>query len=237
MTIKTNLPAIMISALLAGACGQPVSNEPLANQASSPPVHSDRRPLPGEFFNKPLGQQGIRVQTAEEAEKHLPFNLNWPDDLPTPEVIQTTDPSRFSRFGAVVSWVFRSQELGHFVLQQSVTIGGKAAQDNLEEDATESPGCETRSFTAEEQVELGPAPGGEVTTCRTGGGRVVSIRDGERAILSDGPFETNLIWLVPLQPQGNAFSDVEDELALEIRLVGPIDQFSTEQALAAAERV
>lgn len=218
-------------------CGEPTAKTSSGPEGAQAEIYTSRKPLSDLFFKDPMGESGLSAESASTAEERLPFYLNTPDSLPDPEKIVSTDPRSVSAIDAAAAWVFDSHEFGGFVLTERISVGGDAAWGRLVDDATEAPGCETRDFTTEEQLELGPAPGGQVTTCKTEGADRVSIRGGEEALLADGPFETNLIWHEPLRAKGRAFSNFDHELALEIRLVGPTDRFSPQQALKVAERI
>jgi hypothetical protein len=223
--------------LLGAGCGPAVQAS--LNQAAVPDSSDrfSRNPLPESFFEDPLANAGVPAATPSAVEEQLPFQPNLPAQaLGEPLSVAVTPDSGTSDLASNAGWVYNSAQYGRFVVLERVTTGGHAGRDLLFEFANAEGGCTTRSFTAEEQVRLGPTLDGEHTTCVTDNSSVVKIRGGIEALLVQGPYETNLIWHQPLgDTDTGAFQGVEYELVREIRLVGPVDQFSSGQALEVAD--
>lgn len=239
--LSLRVVVVVTAAVLSAACGVPVDPQQ-ENQPGQGGTFGDdrflRRPINPEYFENPLARNGVVVSASDDTVSRLPFSPLIPtDDIGEPRRIEVTLPGT-SPTDANVAWVYESSEFGRFVLHERVTVGGEAGQDLLEEPSTHTPGCTTRPLTEEEQAELGPSVEGERTTCHSGNSEVVVIRDGVRAVLVDGPFETNFMWHQPLKERvKGAYDHVDHPLALEIRLVGPIEDFSSQQALKVAEEL
>jgi len=220
------------------ACGPEISN-PTKSQSTSSPSADDviaEGPLPRDFLVHPLGEGAIPASSLADAQDQIPFIARDVSHL-GPVAIETTDPDKTIPRDGMIAWVFDRDDVGRFVLVESVTIGGLAGQQYLEEPTKHAEGCTTRPFTPEEQLELGPAPGGEVTTCHSGDAEIAEIRNGTRAVLISGENATTLTWLEPLEPHGQELEGSPYDLAVSIQLIGPPDTFTPDEALRIAEKI
>lgn len=221
----------------AAACGSPPDDvSPAAAEAFSEEEAAMLKgtgiQMPDTYYESPLGPIGETVSSSEEVSQRLPFSADLPDSLQGARLIQVTrdgiDPME-----AAATWAFDSEDQGKFVLWERVTVGGEAGQALIEQGVGQKEGCTTRPFTDEEQTELGPVEGGEVTECHVGESQLIDV-NGHRAVLTRGPDSTEVIWLEALESDSPAYDTVKYPLALEVRIVGPTNRFTTDQAIAAA---
>jgi hypothetical protein len=226
-------PAVMVLLFL-GGCGNPLTERSPSTEGGSGPNSESNVSVPAMdpvFLVDPLGENGRSVSGAADAD--LPFVAEVPNGLEEAQQVEATAKD-VSPLEAQIAWVFDTKDLGHFVIFERVTV--PAEQEMLEEMARAEPGCTTEKATEEQQAAFGE--GAEVTHCSSGNGSVKTIRQETDAVLVDGPHETSVIWQQPLKvAEEGAYDDVKYPLMLEIRVVGPMAEFSTEQALDVANRI
>lgn len=104
----------------------------------------------------------------------------------------------------------------------------------------EKPGCVTIPPDEETESDYGEGAGPR-TECNIGQRSFVTIGNGLRAFLLEGPDYTSIEWVEPLQVTDSSAVKTagfaEDRVALEIHVIGRSSELSGQEAVEIANRV
>lgn len=165
----------------------------------------------------------------------LPFTPISPKDLGTPLRILVT-PENVALPSTEIVWVYDQPGGGRILLIEHLADVGptQAEFDGL---AAQPTGCETQSPSAEDATNLGEGAGPRVV-CFGGRHYFTELTPGEQVFVNSGEVTTAVHWFAPLSAsEKQALGDVFGDPEIELVIMGPADQLSEEEALAAARSV
>lgn len=217
--------------LILSACGEP-SRQSGTGAGISEPHDGSFEPDPS-MWKLPLGDEGVEVPNSSKAS--LPFVPMEPEGLGPASAIFSTRVGLTAPLERRIAWLYEASEYGTFVLLEEIVPGGSAGQAVLEEPADLPTECRTIPFNEKEAEQLGE--GGYREICTYGDAfSIVTIREGARALLTEGGALTVLQWLEPVEFRDERASQgLTYPVALQLTIQGPAADLSPQEAILLAE--
>jgi len=200
----------------------PTSSPQGSSSAAQLPGGAEAPEPPGYIWTDPFGPKAVEISSADDAQ--TAFEPDVPDKLPDPTKAETADPSQVSMANRGIAWTYKDSAGSPYIVVEEIF---NATQEELELPATHKSGCST------------PDESGSYDCA--GSFSIKEIRGGVRALLSQGPEVTTVEWFEPLNVKQSeearaAIADLSHPV-LDVRVMGPTDSFTPEDAVDVANGI